>query len=174
MRTFKGECAHFSFNKCPMYTHDGACAKFSANWPETDYSVERGTPKGKKTWGFASVCNTCILYLQRQLDKNGKNIFTWYYVQQRKSGTTCTVLFLIIIFKKDILVPSMCLIYYNFSIAKLCLNIIFLILKFPCSLWTLAWKNPQDSISGNWFSCYCFPIRGLGYGTSIFSIFTIS
>ncbi len=29
MRRFKGECAHFSFNKCPIYTHDGANAKFS-------------------------------------------------------------------------------------------------------------------------------------------------
>jgi hypothetical protein len=23
MRRFKGEYAHFSFNKCPVYTHDG-------------------------------------------------------------------------------------------------------------------------------------------------------
>ncbi len=36
---FKGECAHFSFNKCPSYTHDGANAKFSTNSHETDYSV---------------------------------------------------------------------------------------------------------------------------------------
>ncbi len=27
MRRFKGESAHFSFNKCPIYTHDGASAK---------------------------------------------------------------------------------------------------------------------------------------------------
>ncbi len=39
MRRFKGECAHFSFNKCPIYTHDGAGAKFSTNSHETDYSV---------------------------------------------------------------------------------------------------------------------------------------
>ncbi len=26
MRRFKGECAQFSFNKCPIYTHDGARA----------------------------------------------------------------------------------------------------------------------------------------------------
>ncbi len=31
MRRFKGECAHFSFNKCPIYTHDGASAKFDTN-----------------------------------------------------------------------------------------------------------------------------------------------
>jgi hypothetical protein len=39
MRRFKGECAQFSFNKCPIYTHDGAIAKFSTNLHETKYSV---------------------------------------------------------------------------------------------------------------------------------------
>ncbi len=39
MRRFKGEYAHFSFKKCPVYTHDGASAKFSTNSHETDYSV---------------------------------------------------------------------------------------------------------------------------------------
>ncbi len=36
MRRFKGECAHFSFNRCPVYTHDGASAKSSTNSQETD------------------------------------------------------------------------------------------------------------------------------------------
>jgi hypothetical protein len=36
MRRSKGECAHFSFNKCPIYTADGANAKFSTNSHETD------------------------------------------------------------------------------------------------------------------------------------------
>jgi hypothetical protein len=36
---FMGECAHFSFNKCPIYTHDGASAKFSTNSHATDNSV---------------------------------------------------------------------------------------------------------------------------------------
>jgi hypothetical protein len=39
MRRFKGECAHFVFNKCPIYTHDGASAKFSTNSHETDYTL---------------------------------------------------------------------------------------------------------------------------------------
>ncbi len=39
MRRFKGECAHFSFNKCSNYTHDGASAEFSTNLHETDYSA---------------------------------------------------------------------------------------------------------------------------------------
>ncbi len=40
MRGFKGECEHFRFNKCPIYTHDGASAKFSTNSQELDNSVE--------------------------------------------------------------------------------------------------------------------------------------
>ncbi len=39
MRRFKGECEHFSFNMCPIYTHDGASAKFSTNSHETDNSA---------------------------------------------------------------------------------------------------------------------------------------
>ncbi len=39
LRSFKGECAHFSFNKCPIYIHDGASAKFSTNSQKRDYSV---------------------------------------------------------------------------------------------------------------------------------------
>ncbi|MFN9978576.1 MAG: hypothetical protein ACK53Y_01615, partial [bacterium] len=39
MRSFKGECAHFSFNKCFIYTHNGASAKFSTNTQETDNSA---------------------------------------------------------------------------------------------------------------------------------------
>ncbi len=36
MRRFKGEYAHFSFNKCSIYTHDGASAKFRTNSQKTD------------------------------------------------------------------------------------------------------------------------------------------
>jgi hypothetical protein len=32
-------CADFSFNKCPIYTHDGASANFSTNSQDTDNSV---------------------------------------------------------------------------------------------------------------------------------------
>ncbi len=39
IRGFKGEWAHFSFNKCPIYTDDGASAKFSTNSQEKDNSV---------------------------------------------------------------------------------------------------------------------------------------
>ncbi len=39
MRRFKGVCAHFIFNKGPIYIHDGASAKFTTNSHETDYSV---------------------------------------------------------------------------------------------------------------------------------------
>ncbi len=43
MRWFKGECAHFSWNKCPIYTLDGAGAKFITNSHETDNSVRTRT-----------------------------------------------------------------------------------------------------------------------------------
>ncbi len=39
MRRFKGKCTHFSFNKCPIYTHDRTSTKFSTNSHETDNSV---------------------------------------------------------------------------------------------------------------------------------------
>ncbi len=40
MRRFRGECVHFSFNKCPFYNDDSASVKFSTNSHETDNSVE--------------------------------------------------------------------------------------------------------------------------------------
>ncbi len=42
MRGFKGEWAHFSFNKCPIYTHDSASDKFSTNSHKTDNSAHLG------------------------------------------------------------------------------------------------------------------------------------
>ncbi len=39
MRSFKGECEHFRYNNCPIYTHDGASAKFSTNSQEMDNSA---------------------------------------------------------------------------------------------------------------------------------------
>ncbi len=39
MRRFRGECDHFRLNKCPIYTHDGASAKFRNNSQEMDNSA---------------------------------------------------------------------------------------------------------------------------------------
>jgi hypothetical protein len=39
MCTFTLDSTHFIFNKCPIYTHDGASVKFRTNSHETDYSV---------------------------------------------------------------------------------------------------------------------------------------
>jgi hypothetical protein len=44
MKTFKGECAQFSFNKCLIYIHDSECAKFSINSHEIDNSVAINLP----------------------------------------------------------------------------------------------------------------------------------
>jgi hypothetical protein len=49
MRRFKGECAQFRFNKCPIFTHDGASAKFSTNAHLADNSVQR-RQKAKKVY----------------------------------------------------------------------------------------------------------------------------
>jgi hypothetical protein len=40
MHRFKSEYAHFKFNKCPIYTHDGASAKFNTISQETDNSAD--------------------------------------------------------------------------------------------------------------------------------------
>ncbi len=53
MRRFKGECEHFSFNKCPIYTHkDDTSAKFNTNLHETDNSVEFYLRPIGKAWLF--------------------------------------------------------------------------------------------------------------------------
>jgi hypothetical protein len=39
MSRFKGECAQFNLNKCPIYTHNSARAKLSTNSYETDNSA---------------------------------------------------------------------------------------------------------------------------------------
>jgi hypothetical protein len=39
MRSFNGECTNFSLNKCLIYTHVSASAKFSTNAHETDNSA---------------------------------------------------------------------------------------------------------------------------------------
>jgi hypothetical protein len=38
MRRFNGECGHFSLKMCPIYTYDGASAKFSTNSHKMDNS----------------------------------------------------------------------------------------------------------------------------------------
>jgi hypothetical protein len=46
--TFTLESMHFIFNKCPIYTHDGASAKFSTNSHETDYSAGNHNSNSQK------------------------------------------------------------------------------------------------------------------------------
>ena len=66
MRRFKGECEHFRFNKSPIYTHDGASAKFSNNSQEMDNSVcsRFPVPKNASYIKFQLLNNveTCIIY----------------------------------------------------------------------------------------------------------------
>ncbi len=50
MRRFKGECEHFSFNKCPIETHDDACMpNLALIETEQDYSAwVRGIVEDKR------------------------------------------------------------------------------------------------------------------------------
>jgi hypothetical protein len=72
MRRFKGECAHFSFKKCPIYTYDGASVKFSTNSQETNYSelpliIKTNFMKKKKQKKRAGMLcvSSYVLYLRR-------------------------------------------------------------------------------------------------------------
>jgi hypothetical protein len=60
MCRFKGERAHFSFSKCPIYTHDGASANFSTNSHETDNSV--GGPSFDEATDTLVLCKLQSLY----------------------------------------------------------------------------------------------------------------
>ncbi len=61
MRRFKVEYAHFSFNKCPIYTHDGASAEFSTNSHETD--KDNSVFHVKTPFFFLSIIEFCPRYL---------------------------------------------------------------------------------------------------------------
>ncbi len=50
--SFTLESTHFIFNKCPIYTHDGASAKFSTNSHETDYSAYHMLSQGPLSCKF--------------------------------------------------------------------------------------------------------------------------
>jgi hypothetical protein len=54
---FKGECANFSFNECPIYSHGCASAKVSTNSHETDNSSGAA---GKRGW------NNQVLYSRKE------------------------------------------------------------------------------------------------------------
>jgi hypothetical protein len=82
MRRFKSDCAHFSFNKCPIYTHDGASAKFSTNSHETDYSVLYDTTTSAlsrlvKTCTFGR--SKCVISLSEML---------YYFILMKKTLAT--------------------------------------------------------------------------------------
>ncbi len=57
MRRFKGECAHFMYlhyNKCPIYTYDGASVQFTTKSHETDNSV--GVNLNDVVFGIIRFC----------------------------------------------------------------------------------------------------------------------
>ncbi len=60
MRRFMAECAHFSFNKCPIYTHDGASVKFSTKSHEMDNS--EGGRAGSHALGQSERNNILLFF----------------------------------------------------------------------------------------------------------------
>jgi hypothetical protein len=74
MRRFKGECAHFRFNKCPIYIHDGASAKFSTNSHETDNSVPL-------LLDLSVISSFCAALLKPRL---AASVVNWAIVQVKK------------------------------------------------------------------------------------------
>jgi hypothetical protein len=74
MRTFKGECAQFSFNRCPVYTHDGASAKFSTSSQETNNSVET------KADGLRQFCCEKNPMKNSEWEALDKKIFLYFHV----------------------------------------------------------------------------------------------
>ncbi len=55
MRGFEGECAHFSLNNCPIYTHDNASTKYSTDSQEADNSVPGISAPVIKTMHFINL-----------------------------------------------------------------------------------------------------------------------
>ena len=78
MRRFRGECAHFIFNKCPIYIHDGASTKFSTNSLKTDYSVP--------TWPLSCPDISCDAYLVAQLSRHQLWCPVCLAFQKRQTG----------------------------------------------------------------------------------------
>ncbi len=61
MLRFQGEDAYSSFNKCPIYTHNGASAKFSTNSHKKDNNA--AAINGMSSLSFNSEDRWSILNL---------------------------------------------------------------------------------------------------------------
>jgi hypothetical protein len=62
-KTFQGDYAQFSFNKCPIYTHDGASAKFSTNLHVTDNSLPAVKNLEETGGGGSTPCGFNLTWL---------------------------------------------------------------------------------------------------------------
>ncbi len=101
MRRFKGECEHFSFNKCPIYTHDGA--KFSTNSHETDnsvvaYIILSSFLTFKKVWIMEVLKNRRRQIINLKINYYGytdkKKICRYFpYILENFEGNRCKVIY---------------------------------------------------------------------------------
>jgi hypothetical protein len=75
MRRFKGECPHFSFNKCPIYTHNSASAKFSTNSHETVTVCRFTRTYCKEDDFFSKNCTRCLLHRTYMHEYEGVGLY---------------------------------------------------------------------------------------------------
>ncbi len=68
MYTFTLESKHFIFNKSPIYTHDGASAKFSTNSQEMYYSEENKMQLKFLAWSTGKYHSAYSLYALNELN----------------------------------------------------------------------------------------------------------
>ncbi len=72
MRTFTLESTHFIFNKCPIYTHDGASAEFSTNSHDPDYSEENFEALYKDNCTLYCTRRSVLVSISSVTEKNGE------------------------------------------------------------------------------------------------------
>ncbi len=72
MCTFTLDYTHFIFNKCPIYTHDGASVKLRTNSQETDYSVGSLGPS-LSSMLISTSTGTLIFFVSHNIKKS-----KWY------------------------------------------------------------------------------------------------
>jgi hypothetical protein len=72
--------AHFSVNKCPIYTHDGGKAKYITNSHETDNGVGdiKATTEGLNiSIQLSKCCSIILLDLLRVRASNCQSVEAW-------------------------------------------------------------------------------------------------
>jgi hypothetical protein len=86
MCPFTLESKHFIFNKCPIYIHDDANAKFNTNSHETDYSVVMRIEKLPEM-GKAPCLISCLLARTFQVRQFLREVLVLTHVHNERHKT---------------------------------------------------------------------------------------